>query len=272
MMMEVYVSHNENLSTVYGPVLSWRFGQSLGIDPIFQTSICSFNCVYCQLGEIQKITAERKIYVPTDKFQSDLENFLQSNTKEIDVVTFSGSGEPTLATNLGEMADILNMRLPGKDLQVLTNSTMLNDLSVQEDLKKMDRVIIKLDASDDKTLQMINRPAAGITVQSIYEGILSFKENFEGKLDVQIMFMHMNHHGLDVLSEMLTNINPDTIQLNTPKRPYPLSWNRETRGNHSQQRDYETRTLKVLSSDEAKIIEDTLRKNTGLNVLSIYRD
>jgi wyosine [tRNA(Phe)-imidazoG37] synthetase (radical SAM superfamily) len=224
------------------------------------------------LGEIQKITSERKIYVPIEKFNEDLEEFLKTNSKPIDVITFSGSGEPTLATNLGEMADILHMRLPGKDLQVLTNSTNLSDLNVQEDLKKMDRVILKLDASDDKTLQMINRPAPGVTIKSIFEGILSFKNNYEGKIDVQIMFMHMNHHRLDELSEMLLKINPETIQLNTPKRPYPLSWNRETRGNHSQHRDYETRKLKVLSAEEAKIIEDTLRKNTGLNVLSIYRE
>ncbi|MFZ4712177.1 MAG: radical SAM protein [Bacteriovoracaceae bacterium] len=266
------MSHNEVTSTIYGPVLSWRFGESLGIDPIFQTSICSFNCVYCQLGEIQKITAERKVYVPTSQFEKDLEQFISSNQKKIDVITFSGSGEPTLATNLGEMADLLKKKLPGIALQVLTNSTLLLDPDVQKDLCKMDRVIVKLDASDDKTLQMMNRPAAGITMDSIYRGILSFHQVYQGELDVQIMFMHTNHHQLTNLSEMLKVINPHTIQLNTPKRPYPLSWHRETRGNHGAQVDYQTRKLKVLSAEEAKVIEDTLRKNTGLNVLSIYRE
>ena len=266
------MSHNEVTSTIYGPVLSWRFGESLGIDPIFQTSICSFNCIYCQLGNIQKITAERKIYVPTLQFKNDLESFKKIQTKKIEAITFSGSGEPTLATNLGEMADLLKFSYPNIPLQVLTNSTTLLNPNVQRDLLKMDRVIAKLDASDDQTLKIINRPAEGITVESIFQGILSLKKIYKGELDIQIMFMHMNHHDLSRLSEMLIAINPHTVQLNTPKRPYPLSWHRETRGSHGAKHDFETRTLKDLSPDEAKLIEDTIRKKKGLNILSIYRE
>ncbi len=266
------MSHNEVTSSIYGPVHSWRFGESLGIDPIFQTSICSFNCIYCQLGEIQKVTAEKKIYVTTNQFQHDLAEFKTNNQKKIDVITFSGSGEPTLATNLGEMVDILKKNFPTTPVQVLTNSTLLQDKDIQQNLMKMDRVIAKLDASDNETLRLINRPAPGITVESIFQGIMDFKKIYSGELDIQIMFMHINHHKLDKLCEMLKAIQPHTVQLNTPKRPYPLSWHRESRGNHSQIRDYETRSLKVMSEEEAKMIEETLRTKTGLNVLSIYRE
>ena len=85
--------------TVYGPVLSWRFGQSLGIDPLFHTSTCSFNCIYCQLGQIQKITGRIKVYVDTAKVLADYREV--ANGRQIDIIMYSGSGEPTLAENLG---------------------------------------------------------------------------------------------------------------------------------------------------------------------------
>jgi wyosine [tRNA(Phe)-imidazoG37] synthetase (radical SAM superfamily) len=74
--------------SVYGPVQSWRFGRSLGIDPIGPISTCSFNCVYCQLGEIEVCTAERQIFIPTEQIIQDLQAFAPW---EVDVVTLSGS-------------------------------------------------------------------------------------------------------------------------------------------------------------------------------------
>lgn len=84
-------------TSVYGPVSSWRYGRSLGVDPIGQVSICSFNCVYCQLGEIEKKTSDRAIYIPTEQIIQDLKTFAPW---DVDVITLSGSGEPTLALNL----------------------------------------------------------------------------------------------------------------------------------------------------------------------------
>ena len=88
----------ERVSTIYGPVDSWRFGRSLGVDLILVSSVCSFNCVYCQLGNIQEITAGRRLFVPTERVMEDLR---ASDWRGSDIVTFSGSGEPTLALNLG---------------------------------------------------------------------------------------------------------------------------------------------------------------------------
>lgn len=257
--------------TVYGPVKSWRFGQSLGIDMLFEISTCSFNCVYCQLGNIQRVTAERKEYVSTAKVLSDFQEVLSSGT-HFDVITFSGSGEPTLAVNLGEVARELKKLKPNIPLLVLTNSTMLALPDVQADLQNMDRVIVKLDASDDKTLQLMNRPAAGVTLESIMTGIKSFKKVFKGELDVQMMFMPANLEKVYELAALLKEIQPDVVQLNTPLRPYPIEWNRDSRGNHNPNPVYETRTLRVISKEEALFIENTLRKESGLNILSVYRE
>lgn len=88
-----------NISSVYGPVPSWRAGKSLGIDLILHTSTCSFNCIYCQLGAIQNVTNIRRLFVSTKQV---IDDFFNSNWQSADIITYSGSGEPTLATNLGK--------------------------------------------------------------------------------------------------------------------------------------------------------------------------
>ena len=110
----------EQLRYVYGPVKSWRSGTSLGIDPIGKVSTCSFNCSYCQLGKIQKITNEIKVYVDTQTVIKDfleLEKQGRFKLEELDVITFAGSGEPTLAENLGEMIDALKIILQERKLE-----------------------------------------------------------------------------------------------------------------------------------------------------------
>ena len=123
-------------STIYGPVKSWRVGQSLGVDLLFKTSICSFRCIYCQLGKIELPTRERQIYVPTEKVLEDLE---ASDWRSADVITLSGSGEPTLALNMGEVIRALKERT-GKPVMVLTNATTLGDPQVRKELAEADRV------------------------------------------------------------------------------------------------------------------------------------
>ncbi|MDX1918468.1 MAG: radical SAM protein [Candidatus Caenarcaniphilales bacterium] len=260
---------NPITKAVYGPVKSWRFGHSLGIDPVFEISTCSFNCIYCQLGHIQRVTMERKIFVPTAKV---LEDFQEFKTKPYDVITFSGSGEPTLALNLAEIAQGLKAQSPQTPLIILTNATLFTDPAVREDLNYFDRVIAKLDAPDDETLQMMNRPAEGISIASIKEGIRMLKKSYQGELDIQMMFMPANLQVVEEFAAFLSEIEPHTIQLNTPLRPYPMIWRRENRGNHIESRDYETRTLRVITPEEAKKLETILRESTGLNVLSVYRE
>jgi len=259
-----------NKKTVYGPVKSWRFGESLGIDPIFETSICSFNCIYCQLGQIQKVTAEKKEYVSTEKVITDFKQLIEKEVK-IDVITYSGSGEPTLATNLGDMIKGIREIAPNIPQYVLTNATLLSDPVVQENLRLADKVILKLDACDEVTFKSVNRPAEGVTLKSVLEGMDSFLKTFKGDVEVQSMFMPINNKQLKDFAALLVRISPDVVQLNTPKRPYPLSWHRENRGNHLGIHDHKIRSLKTVSENEASSIEDVLRAETGLKILSIYR-
>ena len=265
-------------SSIYGPVNSWRLGKSLGIDLIMDPSTCSFNCTYCQLGFIQRVTMERKIYVSTKKV---IDDFKSSNWKESDVITFSGSGEPTLAANIGEVIKEIKRITSNKiPIAILTNATLFNDPIVRSDILNADVIAVKLDAPDDKTLQAINRPADGINLDVILSGIRKLKHDMNGEachgkplLQIQIMFMPQNKNQIEELAELLNEIKPDEVALNTPTRPYPSGWDIITRGAHGEDAKkikYPTKPLKQLTREEAKEIEKKLKDLTGLKIISVY--
>lgn len=265
-MPPVVSQSTQHQSSVYGPVTSWRVGQSLGIDLLLQTSTCSFNCIYCQLGHIQLKTIERQIYVETDQLERD---FKESAWQHADIVTLSGSGEPTLALNLAEVIHFIQ-EYSHKPVMVLTNGTTLNDPSVRRDLLKADTVAVKLDAPNDEILQRMNRPVAGVTLDGIIQGAKAFRKEYTGKLCLQCMFMPGNLAHAEGIAELAKVIQPDEIQLNTPKRAYPLEWDLDSRGNHGE-RDIPTRTLRVVSEEEALELQDTFQRVTNCPIISVYR-
>lgn len=257
-------------STVYGPVPSWRFGNSLGVDLIVETSTCSFNCVYCQLGHIQRITAGQRLFVPTERVIADLEKV---DWGKVDVVTISGSGEPTLALNIDEVIAAIKDRW-GKPVLVLTNATLLRDGETRRRLLRADTVACKLDAADDAMLARMNRPAEGITLGGIVEGIRALREDgYTGKLALQCMFMPANRGEAGRIAELARSLGPDEIHLNTPRRPYPRSWYRESRGNHGGTAPVEEVPLRTITLEEAREIEDIIAAaNPGARVLSVYHE
>ena len=172
-------------NSIYGPVESWRLGRSLGVDVLCVDSICSFECVYCQLGKINRVTTKRDVFVSTEKVLQDLEN---SDWKAADVITFSGSGEPTLAKNLGEVIEKIK-EITGKPIIVLTNSTLLNLPEVRKEIALADKIFCKLDAWSDETLRRIDRPHKGISLESIISGIRLLRREFKGFLAIQTMIL-----------------------------------------------------------------------------------
>lgn len=254
------------LSTVYGPVKSWRVGNSLGVDLLFTTSTCSFRCVYCQLGKIVQPTLERKVYVPTERVMADL---LESDWGKADIVTLSGSGEPTLAANMGEVIDGIHdfTHLP---VMVLTNATTLGNPEVRRDLAKAERVFCKLDAPSERLLQMINRPVAGVSLESILAGIERFRVEYHGFLAIQMMLLPMNRAEIGELAAILKRIGPDEVQLNTPTRPVPKAWFLEARGNYDVA-PFPAVPLQHLEPAEALEIEQELAERTGLKFRSVFK-
>lgn len=240
-------------STVYGPVRSWRVGASLGIDLLFVNSICSFNCSYCQLGNIREHIRERRLFVPTQQVMADLE---RSHWREATIVTFSGSGEPTLALNLGEA--IRQIRdFTGLPILVLTNGTTLNLPEVRQELAAADQVYVKLDAASEEVLQRVNRPVAGITLAAIVEGMEAFRREYPGRLGIQTMLLHGVRDSAADFARILEAVRPDEIQINTPTRPYPRDWHLDSRGSHERV-SYPAKPLKPLTPEALQAFADEL--------------
>jgi len=220
------------LSTVYGPVPSWRFGRSLGIDVIMGPKMCTFNCIYCQLGKtVVKISepGEVKSYVSVEAVEKHLKRYVNEvDLSSIDVITFSGSGEPTLNPDLGKTVDRVR-RLIGEETPIvlLTNSSLFYKDKVRENVSKFDVVAAKFDAGDEKAYMTINRPIGEIpNLEKINESIKKLKREMSGKLMIQTMFLHTtfgftNCEGdtLKNLINTLIDIEPDVIQIDTPYRP-----------------------------------------------------
>ncbi|HUF03438.1 MAG TPA: radical SAM protein [Aridibacter sp.] len=251
------------LSTVYGPVESWRLGRSLGIDLLFVNSICSFRCVYCQLGRINEHTDRRSVFVPTRQVIADLH---KSDWRSADVVTFSGSGEPTLAGNLGEAIRAARA-VTEKDIVVLTNAAHLNDEEVVADLSLADSVYCKLDASDEASFRRINRPVRSITLESVVEGIKRFRASYEGYIAIQSMYRPYNDAQFEALCGTLREIGPDEVKINTPTRAIPREWFIEARGNY-ETTPYPAITPRKVPPEYVEDLRSRLESATGLVVVT----
>ena len=201
---------------IYGPVSSWRLGKSLGIDLLnTNKKICSFNCVYCQLGESARFVTEPKEFVSLEQIAREIQSVRQI---EADYATFSGMGEPTLASNLGEAIDMakLTLDLP---IAVLTNSSLMFREDVRQQLVRADVVVAKLDVPNEELFAMVNRPAPGLHFDQIIDGIKHFRDEYRGKLALQIMFIESNKDYASEIAALAHEISPDEVQINTPLRP-----------------------------------------------------
>jgi wyosine [tRNA(Phe)-imidazoG37] synthetase (radical SAM superfamily) len=205
------------MKTVFGPVSSWRFGKSVGVDPICQ-NVCSFDCVYCQVGPTLNKTIQKEIFISTDRIEEDLKRVLPGVSA--DVVTISGYGDPTLAKNLDEVIEAIK-ELTDLPVAILTNSSTLSFGKMRKTLMDLDIVVAKLDAHNDSLFEEINRPVKGLHFGDIIKGIKKFKNSFEGKLGLQTMFIERNKDHANELAEITAEIQPDKVYINTPLRHSP---------------------------------------------------
>lgn len=206
-------------SHIYGPVPSRRLGFSLGID-IIPYKICSFDCVYCQLGRTTNKTVKRDDYVPKEEVLSQVKEAVASK-KRIDYLTFSGSGEPTLNSGIGYLIREIK-RFTKIPVAVLTNGSLLFIKDLQEEIREADLVVPSLDAGTQKTLGKINRPHPSINIEKIVKGLLDFRKVFKGKIWLEIMLVKGINDFKEEIEEMkgiVKRVNPDKVQLNTVVRP-----------------------------------------------------
>ncbi|RLD45866.1 MAG: radical SAM protein [Bacteroidetes bacterium] len=209
---------------LFGPVPSRRLGMSLGVD-LVPKKVCSLDCVYCEVGKTTKLTIVEKEYILFDKIKEELLNYFNNNP-DPDYITFSGSGEPTLNSKIGDILGFIRQNRPNIPVAVLTNGTMLFDKKVREAIIDADVILPSLDAATQEVFEKINRPAKGLTIDKYIKGIVDFKKIFKGKLWLEIFILPGYNDSKSELIELknaIQKINPDSIQLNTLDRPGTVS-------------------------------------------------
>jgi wyosine [tRNA(Phe)-imidazoG37] synthetase (radical SAM superfamily) len=214
------------MNHVFGPVPSRRLGQSLGIDPILLKT-CNWNCVYCQLGRSMPLTNERREYVLDENIFFELERALRAHADGgIDWVTFVGSGEPTLHIYLGDMIRRVK-RMTSLPVAVITNGSLLYQPEVREELSAADAVLPTLDAGTAELYRKINRPHPQITFERLVDGLVTFREEYRGKLWVEVMLvrgLNDTTEALEEIAKILQRVKPDAVHINLPTRPPVETW------------------------------------------------
>ncbi|MCH7657202.1 MAG: radical SAM protein [Bacteroidetes bacterium] len=205
---------------LFGPVPSRRLGMSLGID-LVPHKVCSLNCIYCECGPTTRLTIERKEYVPYNEVIEELKNHLGNNPAP-DYITFSGSGEPTLNSRIGDILKFIKQNYPDIPVAVLTNGTLLNNKQVRTEILDADLVLPSLDVASDLFFRKINRPFHSLNIEDYINGLCEFRKEYQGKIWLEVLIIpgyNDSKQDLNLLKETFKKIQPESIQLNTLDRP-----------------------------------------------------
>jgi wyosine [tRNA(Phe)-imidazoG37] synthetase (radical SAM superfamily) len=204
---------------LYGPVPSRRLGRSLGVD-IVPAKVCTLDCVYCQIGRTTDKSVERKDYTDIEAILTELKERLSGGLKA-DFITISGSGEPTLHSQLGELIDGIK-KITDIPVALITNGTLLDRPDVRADCSKADVVLPSLDAGDEQTFQRINRPHNNISIEKLISGLCAFRNEYTGQIWLEVFFvegMNTDSEQISKIKDAIERISPDKVQLNTAVRP-----------------------------------------------------
>ncbi|MBN2403561.1 MAG: radical SAM protein [Spirochaetes bacterium] len=210
---------------LFGPVISRRLGISLGIDLLISKT-CSLDCIYCECGKTKNLTTKIREYVPTEDVIIQLREFLKDRPK-LDVITFAGSGEPTLHNGIGKIIKFIKTEYPEYKIAVLTNSTLFYLKKVRKSILDADIIIPSLDAASEETFKKISRPEKSIRVNKIINGLTALRKEYKNSIILEIFIItgiNDNKNELDLLKNACLKISPDLIQLNTLDRPGTEKW------------------------------------------------
>lgn len=222
---------------IFGPVLSRRLGNSLGINLLpTNKKICNFNCLYCECGLTDYTSSAKDSSLPTRKavkteLKKTLINFSKSG-KTIDTITFAGNGEPTLHPSFPDIIDdtlILREKYcPKAKIAVLSNATLIGEKHIYNALQKIEYNILKLDSALQKTIQLINCPKGNFSIDRLITQLITFRNN----LTIQTLFVKGKYKGysfdnssdkeLKAWLQVIKKINPQLVMVYTIARDTPI--------------------------------------------------
>lgn len=207
---------------VFGPVPSRRLGSSLGINNI-PPKVCSYSCVYCQIGKTIRLQSERQAFYETDDLAREIKekvNEVKKRGAKIDYLTFVPDGEPTLDSKLGRIIEAI--RPFHIKIAVITNASLITRKDVREELQKADLVSLKLDAATKKTWLRIDRPHKSLDLKVILDSMIEFAEGFQGEIITETMLlkgMNDSYKEIKKIADFLTLLKPAKSYISIPTRP-----------------------------------------------------
>jgi wyosine [tRNA(Phe)-imidazoG37] synthetase (radical SAM superfamily) len=213
----------------FGPVPSRRLGRSLGINHV-PPKVCSYSCVYCQLGRTVRMQVERSVFFEPEDILEDVRTKVERSREvgeAIDFLCFVPDGEPTLDVNLGR--EIALLKPLGIRIAVITNGSTIWRGDVQEDLMQADWVSLKIDSTREDVWRRMDRPHGALRLASILDGALEFANTYEGELVTETMLVEGVNDGAALVGEVagfLTRLRPSRAYLSIPTRPPAEEWAR----------------------------------------------
>ena len=214
---------------VFGPIKSRRLGSSLGVNLLpSKGKLCNFDCIYCECGWNKDGAMDRTLPSLEDITKALTEKIasLSANGVEVDSITFSGNGEPTIHPDFPEIVDlVLQLRdryYPKAKVSVLSNATMLGREKVREALKRIDNPILKIDASEDRIIKLINKPVGNYVLADV----LAWMKDFEGNFVLQTMFLRSDEFDLSEPEQL--NRWMDIVRQLKPREVMVYTIDRET--------------------------------------------
>ncbi len=205
---------------LFGPVPSRRLGVSLGVD-LVPFKVCTLNCIYCEVGATTNLTLERKEYIPIAEIIAELDDYL-ADSPQLDYITFSGAGEPTLNSGIGRIIRHIKENYSQYRLALITNSTLFYDSELRAEIAPIDLVMPSLDAVTDLIFRKLNRPQSKLTVDAMVAGLIAFRQESAAEMWLEIFLspgLNDSEDELAKLKQACGKIAPDRVQLNSLDRP-----------------------------------------------------
>lgn len=211
----------------FGPVPSRRLGRSLGINNI-PAKICTYSCVYCQLGNTTRMQVERQAFYKPERIYMEVKekvNKVRIKGEPIDYLTYVSDGEPTLDLNLDKEIDLLKKL--GIRIAIITNASLIYREDVRKDLAKANLVSLKVDTVNENVWHKINRPHGFLNLNAILDGILKFTEEYKGEIITETMLINgINNTKREItkVAEFLNKVGPRMAYIAIPTRPPAEKW------------------------------------------------
>ncbi len=208
------------MNIIFGPIHSRRFGKSLGVDLSPGKKQCNFDCLYCELDAAKTMDAYDDV-VSVEEIATAMKSALKEH-QDIDFITLTANGEPTLYPHLSELIDEINTFKGNTKTLILSNAANIDDVKVQDALLKLDEVKLSLDCATQKCLKKLDRSHAGIEVENIKAGMLAFKHKYRGPLIIEILIVKSLNDSQEEIAKLnayLLKLQPTRIDIGTIDRP-----------------------------------------------------